>query len=421
MMTSMRPKNLLPVVLIVAVSCAQAQDTHHLNPSEMVAKTDTIKLSKDKPNAWAAGTPLPGLLTGTPPSGVGRVTDPGALDPSSVVVKKGDITLVEGKDYLFDHSWGAFGIGPDSRVTAEDTVTVSYKYSLLRLDSVVKTANGQTIIKTGVGNITTPHPPELQPSEIRVANLLVPYMSHGDNADQFPLLESAAQANVSTTTNMVPKTMEKLRSGKPLNIVCWGDSITAGGDATGPEQRYTHQFELALRKRFPQSDIHLDVQAAGGSTSREWLYPQKYAYGAPHTLNWDRVVASKPDLVTIEFANDGFIDTPAQLPHDYAEILSRLHAIGAEVIIITPSFFDLELMDFKTERDQDHRTYITFLHKFVADNHLAMADAAARWNHLWKEGLPYTTLLSNGYNHPDDRGHMLFVEELMKNFPADAK
>ena len=47
---------------------------------------------------------------------------------------------------------------------------------------------------------------------------------------------------------------------------------------------------------------------------------------------------------------------------------------------------------------------------------IALADAAARWGHLWKEGLPYLTLLHNTINHPDDRGHRLFAEELWKCF-----
>ena len=48
----------------------------------------------------------------------------------------------------------------------------------------------------------------------------------------------------------------------------------------------------------------------------------------------------------------------------------------------------------------------------------ALADATARWEHLWKEGIPYVTLLRNGINHPDDRGHALFADELMGCFCA---
>lgn len=314
----------------VVSSAFAANSEHHLKPSEIVTKTEVIKLSKDKPNSWRAGTPLPSLLTGNPNSGVGRITEPGALDPDSVVVKKGDLQLIEGKDYLFDHQWGVFGVGPNSRVTSSDEVSVTYRYSLLRIDSLVQTANDRTIIKEGRGDITTPHPPEILPGEKRVANYFIPYFSDGKNADAFPILESAEQASTATTPDRIPKTLEKLRAGKPVRIVCWGDSITAGGDASSPGTRYPHIFEQELRKRFPQSDIHVEAQAAGGSRSREWLYPDKYPYGAPHTLNWDRVIASKPDLVTFEFANDGFLSDPESLPTEYADILARLRAIGTD-------------------------------------------------------------------------------------------
>ena len=420
MMTCAARKALLGALMCGYVSITHAPDPHHLRPAEIITRTETIKLSKDKPNSWSAGTPLPSLLTGNPDSGLGRITEPGAIDPTSVVVKKGDQLLVEGKDYLFDHAWGVFGIGPEPRVTTDDTVTVTYQYSLLRLDSLVETPEGHKIIKVGESDITTPHPPPLEWGEKRLANLYVPYFSHGDNADIFPLQESADQANTATTLGIIPKTMHKLQTGQPVKIVCWGDSITAGGDASSPDARYPHLFEQALRKRFPGSKIDVEVEAAAGSRSREWLYPDRYPYGTARTLNWERVIASKPDLVTMEFANDGYISDPETLPAEYAEILSRLHAIGAELIVITPSFFNLQLMDFKTERDEDHRAYVAFLHRFAAKNHLAMADSAARWGHLWKEGLPYTTLLNNGFNHPDDRGHQLFVEELMKCFAAQA-
>jgi hypothetical protein len=56
------------------------------------------------------------------------------------------------------------------------------------------------------------------------------------------------------------------------------------------------------------------------------------------------------------------------------------------------------------------------LRDYAAKHNLALADASARWEHLWREGLPYVTLLRNGINHPDDRGHAMFADELMKCF-----
>ena len=87
-----------------------------------------------------------------------------------------------------------------------------------------------------------------------------------------------------------------------------------------------------------------------------WLYPDKFPYPWPGAkFSFDDVLKEKPDLVTIEFANDAYIDAPDTLPAIYDDIFKRLQAAGAEVILITPSFFNLDYMHFTTYYDQDKR------------------------------------------------------------------
>ena len=90
--------------------------------------------------------------------------------------------------------------------------------------------------------------------------------------------------------------------------------------------------------------------------------------------------------------------------------------LGAEVILITPHFTMPGMMGFKHLREKEKRGYVLNLRRYAEEHGLAVADASARWEHLWKEGIPYVTLLRNGINHPDDRGHALFADELMKCF-----
>jgi lysophospholipase L1-like esterase len=414
--------NLAVVLLCCSAAGGQKSDVETtidpqhpvVKPGEVVTVTgDTLTLSADKPVAWK-GSALPSLLTGDPQNGIGRITEQGALLPKTLVVKFGDKTLVEGKDYLLDPVWGTLGIGPGSSLTPKDTVTASYQYAKLRLDSVVKEVNGSSRILTGISNITTPHAPDIAAGETRVANILVPYNSNGRDVQVFPILESPTQAITASTSGRIPQTMAKLKAEKNVKIVCWGDSLTAGGDASRPAKRYPAVFEQMLRTKFPQATIEVKAVAAGGSTSREWLYPDKFHYGG--SLSWDMVAREKPDLVTVEFANDNYIDAPETIPAIYDDILNRIHALGAEVIFVTPSYFDFDYMKFKSFQDPDRRAHDLFLYNLTEQRHLGLADAAARWGHLWKEGVPYTTYLVNSVNHPDDRGHEFFAEELMKNF-----
>jgi lysophospholipase L1-like esterase len=207
--------------------------------------------------------------------------------------------------------------------------------------------------------------------------------------------------------------MAKIAAGEPVKIVCWGDSVTVGGDASTPEHRYSTVFARRLKAKYPDKPIEVETIAVGGSNSRQWLWPEKYP--GRDGCDWQRIVQAKPHLVTLEFVNDAGL-SGATFTQVYDEIRRRVQDLDAELILITPHFTKPEMMGFKTLREPEKRPYVLALRDYATRNNLALADASARWEHLWKEGLPYVTLLRNGINHPDDRGHLLFAEELMKCF-----
>src|SRR5439155_20052582 len=99
----------------------------------------------------------------------------------------------------------------------------------------------------------------------------------------------------------------------------------------------------------------------------------------------------------------------------------QIRAAGGEIILITPHFTMPEMMGHEFPRGKETRKGVEELRKIAAEQSVALADVSKRWEHLAKEGLPYVTLLRNSINHPDDRGHELFVKELMTFFPAAAE
>jgi hypothetical protein len=129
------------------------------------------------------------------------------------------------------------------------------------------------------------------------------------------------------------------------------------------------------------------------------------------------VLDPKPDLVTIEFVNDAYLDEAGTAAH-YAGILERVRAVGAEVILITPHLVRPDWLTSDTLKvDQDPRAYVRGLRDFAAKNNVALADASKEWCRLWRRGLPYITLLANNINHPDERGHAIFAKTLIELFP----
>jgi len=394
--------------LVWAPCFGQAQQ---IEPAPIISvRGERTQLAPEKPGGWSQGTRLHQLQTHGPGNGPPAHH---AVVPGSIVVRQGDRTLVPGTDYLFDPVWGSLGVAPGSHIGPGLALTVDYRYSLRRLDSRIRTPEGKIVLRQGKPHLTVPLPPPLQPGELRLANLFVDYHGKGTDADEFPVQASAEEATTATTPGRIPNTLAKIRAGRPVHIVCWGDSVTAGGDASAPEARYPMVVERSLRAKFPEANIRVEIVAVGGSNSRQWLWPDRFP-GRPG-CDWQRVARAKPDLVTVEFVNDASMP-PKMVDEVYAEIRNRLAALQAEVILITPHFVMPQWMGFESLREPDRRPYVLALRRFAETHGLALADASARWQHLWKEGLPYVTLLPNGINHPDDRGHALFAEELLKCF-----
>jgi lysophospholipase L1-like esterase len=376
---------------------------------------EALKLSTDKPAGWAKGTRLHAC-------NARDVNASGSLVPGSLEIRRakdGEL-LKAGEDYLVDEQWGHVGLGPKSSVTPNDTVFASYRYSLLRLDTVQVSPAGKVTLKAGEPHISAPVPPEPDAGCVAIAHVFVPYVASQVSADDiYPITETAEQAITASTPGRIPKTLAKLKAGQPVTIVCWGDSVTAGGNASAPEKRYVDVFAAGLRTRFPSATIDVQNISAGGSNSRQWLDPEKFPYrglhGAENPARFENVLKGKPDLVTIEFVNDASMNA-VQVEETYSEILKRFAPGGTEVILITPHFTMWRMMGFTNMREPEKRPYVLALRDFANKHHIALADASARWEHLAKEGLPYLTLLHNTINHPDDRGHLLFAQELWKCF-----
>lgn len=379
-----------------------------IDPAKViVVKGEKLKLSDTPPSGeWWGGTRLKQIQNIEPGKGI---TVFGAIDAGSLIIRCKDKVLSLDKDYLFDPRWGTVGVAQNSTITANDEVIADYNYSMLRIDTLVCDANGVYSIIKGESHLSTPLPPVIKSGKERIANIFAGYHSDGKKGlSIYPVLASSNDAITQTSAGCIPETLAKIHSGKTVKIVCWGDSVTAGGDSSSPEFAYTSVFSRMLKNKFPNADINVKVVAVGGSNSPQWLYPEKHPKRSAN-LTWQWVINEKPDLVTIEFVNDSFLKGTA-FEDNYNEILRRLRLLNAEVILITPHFTR------EIPKDKDTREYVSLLKKFAAANRLALADASARWEHLWREGVPYITLLSNAFNHPDDRGHRIFAEELIKCF-----
>ena len=377
--------------------------------SRAVVCNEEVKVPVTKPNIFVAGYRIKG------PYG-GDINALGSYNPGSMVLRKSPYgkPLIEGKDFVMEENYAMLCLTEDSSASPDETLYASYSYKLVRIDSVFVTADGKVVLKEGKPEVTLANVPECPPGTLRVANIFRPYNCGKVTADDILLpSETAAEAKTRSKKGLIPRTMAKIKSGEPVKIVCWGDSVTVGYCATAPEKRYVDLFTSMLNEKYPKANIEVINESYSGSTTAQWVFPDEFP---KETCDFEkRVISHKPDLVTMEFVNDSGMSMDT-VKRTYNRILERFREEGIEWIIITPHFIIPGWMGADKYQCEEPRGFVHYARKLAAENNVAVADAAERWNHLKYEGIPFYTYLTNGINHPDDRGHRLFAEEMIKCF-----
>lgn len=336
---------------------------------------------------------------------------PGSYVPGSLVVHDAENaarTYKAGRDYTMDEQWAAFAIQEGGGLKAGQEVFVDYRYSQRRIDALIVGINGKVQLLPGKPAIDCPEQPAVPDDALHLANVYRPF--HADTLELWHVyvIEKHQPTPVPVTrTSMLGDVVHRLRGGRSVTIVCWGDSVTYGGDASSPDKTWVRVFEQLLNKRFELASIKVINAGIGGSNT-----------GGRLPAFDKEVLSHRPDLITLEFVND--MGRPLeQLRPRYEEILKKSQAAGAALVIITPHFTIPEWMHLEHGRGAESREAVAFLREFCQKHKVPLVDVSQRWEALEAEGIPYETLLKNGINHPDDRGHRFFAEGLVRLLAGD--
>jgi len=123
----------------------------------------------------------------------------------------------------------------------------------------------------------------------------------------------------------LPATHQTLRADRPLTIVAFGSSSTAGSGASSPAAAYPAQLERALRATFPGHAIRVLNRGIGGENAAAMLA----------RLDSD-ALAERPRLVLWQVGGNDALrgDDPAQFRRLLSAGIARLRASGADVVLI---------------------------------------------------------------------------------------
>lgn len=397
------------VEILSGLPPAAAELLAQLAPAEIrYVRDEPLQLPAGPPDRWLAGVALRGPMLEF--RGQDNLPASGSLDPASVVVHTGSPAttagraLERGRDFLLDDDWATLGRTP--AMPDPGPVRVDYRYGLARIDALMRDRDGTVALVRGHSALAAPHPPRPSAADAELlANVFVPYFSDGHQFELYRPTQPPPCVAQSALTQL-PRTADRLRGSGALRVVCWGDSITDGCEAASDQTAYPAVLQRSLRQAYSGADVSVTPVAVGGSSTRDWLRG-----GGPDDCDWHRVQAQRPDLVTLEFVNDAGLATDL-LPELYDDVVERVRDLGAELLLTTPILTMPAWMGLTSCHGRDQRPYTAFVRDYAARRQLGLADVSAHWEHLADQGLPYLSLLRNGINHPDDRGHALMARVL---------
>lgn len=191
----------------------------------------------------------------------------------------------------------------------------------------------------------------------------------------------------------------KLEAGGPFLIASYGDSITAGGEASQPHYRFQARYAHYLQKQFPQAKVTVQDVSISGYTSQQGVdWYDKYLG-----------TVEKPDLVLVGFGmndhNIGSVPLETFKQNLVTIVKTARERQGAEVILFS-AFPPNDNWHYGTHRMGE---YAAATRQAAAEAKCAYVDVYRTWMMvLRRKNQP--SLLGNNINHPNDFGHWLYEQ-----------
>ena len=303
-----------------------------------------------------------------------------ALVPSKIVSVKNyalDRTYEEGKDYLFDGR--TLRLAPNSSIPFFNYEEL-YHNNPDANPGVMKTVDGDYMTFTE-GPLFNDH------------QLAVTY--EHSNPWKGPVPQAAKK--------QLPKTFQTLEAGRPLKLVVFGDSISAGASASGATGREPWMPRWAdlvageLARNYG-SEIDYTNPSVGGMTS-EW-----------GRKNVDELVASKkPDLVILGFGmNDSWAFSAEQFRANTTAMMESIRKQNPDAEFILLMSFQPNAKWMSLARMTE---YLEALCRLEAPG-VAVADLWSIHGYLLTHKT-YWDMTGNHVNHPNDFIVRLYAQVLL--------
>jgi len=235
-----------------------------------------------------------------------------------------------------------------------------------------------------------------------------PYTVYVDYESEEAPEEATVEASAIERSGLLDRLVRKLSAGQEALYVVFGDSISAGGEASEESLAYFGRFADRLRRLYPQGRLRIVNKSIGGEDT----------HGGIARVASD-VVPLNPDLVSIGYGmNDQNVQddgrhttTPEQFDLNLRGIIDAIRSAGdPDIVLVTPC---------EPNPNWQHTSgktplYAEVIRRLGREYGIGVADAHAEWMAELAAGKTHESLLLNNINHPNDYGHGIYSEAFVK-------
>lgn len=290
---------------------------------------------------------------------------------STFVAGERGIAYAEGRDYVVDYAKGSIARTADSRIPDYSTHPCYGKKDFKH--EGISTANQKWFVW----------------ADYRTAN----WQPWAKQNDQSQFLAPARR---------------KLEGGGAFKIVSYGDSITAGGEASEMNFRFQQRFVKYLRAKFPKSKIEARDVSIPGYASRQgidWFDKKPKKLLPPDTMG----TVEKPDLVLVGFGmndhNKGTVE-PEMFKNNLITLVKLIRERHGADVILFSAFPPNDNWYYGSHRMNQ---FAEATKQAAAEAKCAYVDVYSTWEMVLKRK-DQSSLLGNNINHPNDFGHWLYEQ-----------
>lgn len=199
------------------------------------------------------------------------------------------------------------------------------------------------------------------------------------------------------------KTIEKLKKGDNVFIVCLGDSITEQNYHVHGKLNYVGQLWEKLLNTFGRNCFVLNVGVSGDTTD-----------GMLDRLERD-VLRFKPDMVTFMAGiNDSANGREglAKFESNLETIVEKISASGSEVLLLTQNPLCYDVREDAVMKRTSYPDYIEVIRKLAKEKNIPLCDINEKWkDHVQGVFNTHLTFMNDGL-HPNEYGQGLIAEFL---------